>query len=270
MKIFSSIILGFVLFTSCIGCNSNASVDNDSSNTSVSSAETAKPQYQIIAQYPHNATSFTEGLEYIDSTLYESTGLNAQSKLARVDLKSGKDILKIDIDKKYFGEGITLLNNKIYQLTYQTEKAFLYDAKTFKKLNEFSYKGEGWGMTNDGKQLIMSNGSNNLIYRNAATFAEENTIAIFNENGSPLGSINELEYVDGFIYANIWQTDYIVKIDIAKRKVISRYDFSSLRNQYLAGDGNAEVLNGIAYNPTTKNFYITGKNWPLLFEVKFN
>ena len=269
MKIFSSIILGFVLFASCNGCNNTASVDTGQSSSEIST-EAVKPQYQIIAQYPHNASSFTEGLEYKDSTLYESTGLNAHSKLARVDLKTGKDILKIDIDKKYFGEGITLLDNKIYQLTYQTEKAFLYDAKTFKKLNEFSYKGEGWGMTNDGKQLIMSNGSNNLIYRNAVTFAEENTIAIFNENGSPLGNINELEYVDGFIYANIWQSDYIVKIDLEKRKVVARYDFSNLRNQYLAGDTNAEVLNGIAYNPKTKNFYITGKNWPLLFEIKFN
>lgn len=266
MKIFSSIMLIFIIAVSC----NNNSVETNKTDVSTPNTETAKPLFQLIAQYPHDASSFTEGLEFRDSTLYESTGLFGQSKLARVNLKTGKDILKIDIDKKYFGEGITMLNGKIYQLTYQTEKAFLYDAKTFKKLNEFSYKGEGWGMTNDGKQLIMSNGSNNLIYRNATTFAEENTIAIFDENGKPLDSINELEYVDGFIYANIWQTDCIVKIDIAKRKVVSKYDFINLRNQYIAGNQNADVLNGIAYNPKTKNFYITGKNWNLLFEVKLN
>jgi len=266
MKIFSSILLVFFVIVSC---NSNA-VETNNNSTSSENIEAAKPQFQLIAQYPHNATSFTEGLEYRDSTLYESTGLNAQSKLARVDLKTGKDILKIDIDNKYFGEGITMLNGKIYQLTYQTEKAFLYDAITFKKLKEFSYKGEGWGMTNNGKQLIMSNGSNNLIYRNATTFAEENTVAIFDENGKPLDSINELEFVDGYVYANIWQTDYIVKIDVAKGKVVARYNFNNLKLQYQSSVPNIDVLNGIAYNASTKNFYITGKNWNLLFEIKLN
>ncbi len=266
MKLLSIISLCII---TTISCNSNA-VETNNNNAPSQNTEATKPQFQLVAQYPHNATSFTEGLEYRDSTLYESTGLNAQSKLARVDLKTGKDILKIDIDKKYFGEGITILNGKIYQLTYQTEKAFLYDANTFKKLKEFSYKGEGWGMTNNGKQLIMSNGSNTLIYRNATTFAEENSLAIFDENGAPLNAINELEFVDGFVYANIWQTDYIVKIDVAKGKVVARYDFNNLKLQYQSNVPNIDVLNGIAYNPTTKNFYITGKNWNLLFEVKLN
>ncbi len=269
MKIFSSIVLGFILFTSCNGCNSNASVDSSNNSASVSSVETAKPQYQIIAQYPHSNTSFTEGLEYHDSTLIESTGLNEKSKLARVDIKTGKDIIKVDLDKKYFGEGITQLNGKIYQMTYKEEKCFVYDAKTFKKINELSYKGEGWGMTNNGKQIIMSNGSNNLYYRNANTFAEENVIAIFDENG-PLGNINELEYVDGFVYANIWYKSYIAKIDPKSGRVVAKYDFTGLMSQYMQGLGDEAVLNGIAYNPATKNFYITGKNWPLLFEIKFN
>ncbi len=264
MKILSLLSLCFIAI---ISCNSNASVD--SANTTTQTTETAKPQFQIIAQYPHSNTSFTEGLEYHDSTFIESTGLNEKSKLARVDIKTGKDILKIDLDKKYFGEGITQLNGKIYQMTYKEEKCFVYDAKTFKKLSELSYKGEGWGMTNDGKQLIMSNGSNNLYYRNTTTFAIENTIAIFDENG-PLGNINELEYVDGFVYANLWYKNYIAKIDPKSGRVVAKYDFTNLISQYLQGIRDEAVLNGIAYNPTTKNFYITGKNWPLLFEIKFN
>ncbi|MFY7963476.1 MAG: glutaminyl-peptide cyclotransferase [Chitinophagaceae bacterium] len=268
MKLLGSIILGFVLLTSCNGCNSNASVDSNN-NSASTSVETAKPPFQIVAQYPHSNTSFTEGLEYHDSTFIESTGLNGQSKLARTDIKTGRDILKIDLDKKFFGEGITQLNGKIYQLTYKEEKCFVYDAKTFKKLNELSYKGEGWGMTNNGKQIIMSNGSNNLYYRNANTFIEENVVAIFDENG-PLGNINELEYVDGFVYANIWYKSYIAKIDPKSGRVVAKYDFAGLISQYLPGLTDEAVLNGIAYNKSTKNFYITGKNWPLVFEIKFN
>ncbi len=262
MKILSLISFCFLATISC----NNSSVETNDSNTSTPTTEAeAKPQFQVIAQYPHNTTSFTEGLEYVDSTMYESTGLNGQSKLAKVDLKTGKDLQKIDIDKKYFGEGITIINNKLFMVTYQTEKGFVFDAKTLKKLSEFTYKGEGWGMTNDGKQIIMSNGTNNLSYRNATTFAEETVKSIFDENG-PLGNINELEYVDGFIYANIWQTNYIVKIDPKQGKVVAKYDLTSIANQC----PNADVLNGIAYNKKAKTFYITGKNYPLLFEIKLN
>lgn len=258
------------LFT-IISCNNSNTEERLTGAESVANAAAIeqKTAFQIIAQYPHNNTYFTEGLEYKDSVIYESTGLNEQSKLCKLDLKTGKELLEIDLDKKYFGEGITILNNKIYQLTYKEEKCFVYDAKTFKKLNELSYKGEGWGMTNNGKQIIMSNGSNNLYFRNTNTFVEENVIAIFDENG-PLGNINELEYVDGFVYANIWYKNYIVKIDPKQGKVIAKYDLSSLISQYLPNLSPEAVLNGIAYNPKTKNFYITGKNWPALFEIKFN
>jgi glutamine cyclotransferase len=266
MKIFYFVSILFFAITSCN--NSNAVETNDSS-TSTQNTSAIKPQFEVIKQYPHNTSSFTEGLEYIDSIMYESTGQFGQSKLAKVDLKTGQDLLKIDIDKKYFGEGITTINNKLFMVTYQTEKGFVFHAKTFKKLSEFSYKGEGWGMTNDGKQIIMSNGTNNLSYRNATTFAEETVKAIFDENG-PVGNINELEYVDGCIYANIWQTNYIVKIDPKQGKVIAKYDLTSIVNQYITNSPNADVLNGIAYNKKSKTFYITGKNWPLLFEIKFN
>lgn len=229
MKIFSSIILVFILIVSC---NNNDAIEANDNNTATKNIVEAKPPFQLIAQYPHNNTSFTEGFEYRDSSVFESTGLYGTSKLCRINLTTGKEILKIDLDKKYFGEGLTILNGKIYQITYKEEKCFVYNAKTFKKLNELSYKGEGWGMSNNGKQIIMSNGSNNLYYRNAATFANENVIAVFDENGKPLDNINELEWVDGLIYANIWQTNYIVKIDAKQGKVVQRYDFSNLVNQY--------------------------------------
>lgn len=267
MKILAFVSFSFLAITSCNN-SGGEEVSKTSENPQKNTVE-IKPQFEVINQYPHNTGSFTEGLEFVDSILYESTGLNDQSKLAKVDLKTGRDLQKIDIEGKYFGEGITIIKNKIFMVTYQTEKGFVFDAKTLKKEKEFSYKGEGWGMTNDGKQIIMSNGSNNLSYRNATTFAEENVVAIFDENG-PLANINELEYVDGFIYANIWQTNYIIKIDPKQGKVVKKYDLTALINQSIAGSVNADVLNGIAYNKKTKTFYVTGKNWPLLFEMKFN
>ncbi len=261
MKFLSTIL---ICFLTIISCNNNSASENINTST-----PTQQANFQIIKQYPHNSTSFTEGLEYRDSSLYESTGLNGTSKLSKIDINTGKDLLTINLDKKYFGEGITILNGKIFQLTYKEEKCFVYDLKSFKKLQEFSYTGEGWGMTNDGKQIINSNGSNNLYYRNANTFAEENIIAIFDENG-PLANINELEYVDGFIYANVWYKNYIVKIDPKQGKVIAKFDFSGLINQYMPNLHRDEVINGIAYNKQKGTFYITGKFWPLLFEIKMN
>ena len=209
-------------------------------------------------------------MEWHDSSLYESTGLDGKSKLARIDLKTGKDLLRIDLAKNIFGEGITVLNGKLYQLTYQTGKCFVYDFKTFKKISEFTYEGEGWGMTNDGKHLIMNNGNNNLYYRDPETFKIVNTVGVIDNNG-PLAKINELEYVDGFIYSNIWTTNYIVKIDPNSGHVIAKADLTNLINQYLPQTiEEGSVLNGIAYDSLGKRFFITGKNWPKLFEVKFN
>ncbi len=226
--------------------------------------------YTVLNVYPHDITSFTEGLEWHDSTLYESTGLDGKSKLAKVNLKTGKDIQRIDLAKDIFGEGITVLNGKIYQLTYQTGKCFVYDFKTFKKINEFDYEGEGWGMTNDGKHLIMNNGNNNLYFRDPETFKIVNTIGVIDNNG-PLAQINELEYVDGFIYSNVYTTNYIVKIDPNSGHVIAKADLSQIWN-FASQQKNeeADVLNGIAYNSAQKTFFITGKNWSKLFEVKFN
>ena len=267
-------IVTIFLFALLAGCGNNKPEDNTNDPNAITVP--AVLSYTITNVYPHNTGSYTEGLEWHDTTLYESTGNNGQSKLARIALHTGKDILKIDLAKEYYGEGITVLNGKIYQLTYLTGKCFVYDFKTFKKIGEFTYTGEGWGMTNDGKYLIMNNKSNNLYFRDPATFQVVKTVGVFDNNG-PVASINEMEYVDGFIYSNVWMTNYIVKIDPSSGKVLAKADFSYVLNKYAPGaiseddeqSGNS-VLNGIAYDSIGKRFFITGKNWPKLFEVKFN
>lgn len=235
--------------------------------------------YTVTATYPHNPLSFTEGLEYRDGFLYEGTGesngYNGTSKLAKVDLKTGNDVQKIGLDKQYFGEGITMLNGKLYQMTYKEQKCFVYDAKTFAKQKELSYDGQGWGLTNDGKQLIMSNGSSNLFFRDPETFAVTKTLQVTNQFGPlPDESINELEYVDGFVYANIWMTNKIIKIDINTGKVVAEIKLDDLLPRYApeaTGQGSkVDVLNGIAYDSAGKRFFITGKLYPKIFEVKFN
>lgn len=260
------------------GCRESA----NSENTIASSvSEPTALNYSITNVYPHNTSSFTEGLEWHDNFLYEGTGDTGgatyigNSKLAKIDLKTGKDVKMVPLSKDYFGEGITIFNGKIYQLTYKEEKCFVYDFKSFKKVNEFTYQGQGWGMTNDGKYLIMNNGSNNLYFRDPLTFQIVKTVGVFDNNG-PLGNINEMEYLDGVIYANVYLTNYIVKIDPQTGKVIGKADFSYLLNKYAPGElsendiNNGAVLNGIAYDSIGKRFFITGKLWPKVFEVKFN
>ncbi|MBV9987904.1 MAG: glutaminyl-peptide cyclotransferase [Chitinophagaceae bacterium] len=235
--------------------------------------------YNITNVYPHSIDAFTEGLEWHDNALYEGTGdpdYKGVSKLAKIDLATGKDLQKIGLSNEFFGEGITILNGKLYQLTYKEGKCFVYDAKTFKKIKEFGYSGEGWGMTNDGKYLIMDDGSNNIYYRDPETFAVVKAVGVSDNNG-PLASINELEYVDGYIYANVYTTNYIVKIDPKTGNVVSRADFSGILDKYAPGQlpeqqqrSEGAVLNGIAYDSVGKRFFVTGKLWPKLFELKFN
>ena len=239
--------------------------------------------YTITNVYPHNTGSFTEGLEWHDGFLYEgtgdpdhkNTGKPGKSKLAKIDLSTGKDVQQLYLTDDYFGEGITILNGKIYQLTWQEGKCFVYDYKTFKKIGEFTYKGEGWGMTNDGKYLIMNNSGDKLVYRDPVTFQIVKELGVTDNNG-PLASINELEYVDGFIYSNVYLTNKIVKIDPSNGKVVAQADFSFVLNKYAPGlvsdeeQKSSAVLNGIAYDSVGKRFFVTGKLWPKLFEVKFN
>jgi glutamine cyclotransferase len=236
--------------------------------------------YTITNVYPHDTSSFTEGLEWHDGFLYESTGNTGRGKLAKIDLATGKDVQRVSLAKEVFGEGITVLNGKIYQLTYHNGKCFVYDFTTFKKLSEFTYTGEGWGMTNDGKNLIMNNSGTNLYYLDPQTFQVVKTVTVVDNNG-PVSSINELEYVDGYIYSNVWITNsvlmnYILKIDPKTGHVVSKADFSNVIDKYAPGQltqeaiDNGAALNGIAYDNVGKRFFVTGKLWPKIFEVKFN
>lgn len=223
----------------------------------------------VIATLPHDTSYFTEGLEFYDSTLLESTGLRGASRLIQYLPSTGKVLRKLELDNKYFGEGITVLHDTLYQLTYQEKVAFLYDVKTFKKIKEVPFEvGEGWGLTNDGKNIIASTGSSNLYYFQPGTFNLLKTVTV-TENGSPVPNVNELEYVDGYIYANQWQYDYIVKIDPANGNVVAKYDLGRIQDSIKKTTPNHQGLNGIAYNGNTKKFYITGKYWPQLFEIQF-
>lgn len=261
----------FLIFFTIIFLAACGDGTSSSTATAVNSNEPAVMNYTITNIYPHDTSSYLEGLEWHDGKFLESTGspsYTGSSKLAYVDLKTGKDLQKITLDKKYFGEGTTLLNGKIYQLTYKENKCFVYDSKTFIKLKEFDYDGEGWGMTNNGKQLIMNNGSDKLYFRDPETFKIMSIVGVTNNFG-PLAEINEMEYVDGIIYANVYTRDIIIKINPESGKVLAQANFSGLKEKYFSSTPNADVLNGIAYDSVGKRFFITGKNWPKMFEVKF-
>lgn len=223
--------------------------------------------YSIVNVYPHDTSSYTQGLQWHNGHLYEGTGLVGESHLIKANLVDGKHLQKIAIDKNLFGEGITILNNKIYQLTWQDRKVFVYDLASFKKIGEFNWDYDGWGLTNNGKELIISTGSNNLYFVDPETFRILNTVGV-SSNYGPLGDINELEYVNGKIYANIYQSDYIAVIDPQSGQVEGKLDFTGLQAKSGKTYANADVLNGIAYDSSRQVFFITGKKWPSLFEVK--
>lgn len=219
----------------------------------------------IAKSYPHSATSFTQGLEFNGGVLYEGTGQRGQSMVAQVDLNSGSVLKKMGLDGTYFGEGITVLGDKLYQLTWQEQKCFVYNKNTLQLEKDIAYIGEGWGLCNDGTSLIMSNGTERITFRNPKTFAIERTIEVYTHQG-PVTNLNELEYADDLIYANVWQTNKVAVIDPMNGKVLAEIDATDLVKE---GRGNGDVLNGIAFNTKTDKWYMTGKNWIKLFEVTF-
>lgn len=226
--------------------------------------------YTVVKVYPHDTASYTQGLIWHNNQLFEGTGLNGQSKLMLTDLTSGKALKKVDLSNSYFGEGITILNNKIYQLTWREHKVFVYDASTFKNEKEFDWTFEGWGLTTNGTQLIISTGGSNLYFVNPETFNIEKTVGVSDNNGY-VGNLNELEWVDGKIYANVYMTNFIVQINANTGAVEGKIDFTDLLQKTNTPiNENMDVLNGIAYDPSKKAFYITGKKWPAMFEIKLN
>lgn len=222
---------------------------------------------EIVQTYPHNTTSFTQGLEFNDGILYESTGdpnHSGATMVAQVKLQNGEILNKKMLDGNYFGEGITVMNDKVYQITWTEQKCFIYDKKTLQMdIKDFSYTGEGWGLCNDGKSIIMSDGTERIVFRNPATFQVERSIEVYDQVG-PRAKLNELEYIDGKIYANVWMLDLILVIDPQTGKVLAEIDAAAVSQ---AGKGSGDVLNGIAYNPASKKLYVTGKYWAKLFEV---
>ncbi len=219
---------------------------------------------KVIKTYPHQVASFTQGLEFNNGELYEGTGQKGASKIAKVDLKTGKHLQEMNIDATYFGEGITVLNGLIYQLTWTSGKCFVYDQQNLQLKSELLYSGEGWGLCNDGTQIIMSNGTERLVFRDPKTFQITKSIEVYTNQG-PIPNLNELEFIDGKIYANVWMTNRIMVIDPQTGKVEAVIDGNE---PYKIGQGGGDVLNGIAYNTLTKSLYLTGKYWPLLMEVQ--
>jgi glutaminyl-peptide cyclotransferase len=223
--------------------------------------------YGVRAQWPHDVEAFTQGLVIHDGKLYESTGQKGESWMGVIDVKTGKPEKKVDLPAEYFGEGITILNNKIYQLTWTSKIGFVYDLKTFNRIQSFEYNTPGWGITHDTKNLIMSDGTNKLTYLDTVSLKPLRSISVTDENGD-VKDLNELEYIEGYIFANIWQTNTIVKIDPQSGKVVGRLDLSQLARDAQMRSPKVDVLNGIAYHPTTKLVLVTGKYWPMTYVIQ--
>ena len=223
--------------------------------------------YEIVNTYPHDTSSFTEGLEFYNGILYENTGEKGKSKLLKIDYKTGKILQEVPMNAEYFGEGITVINNKIYQLTWQDNVGFIYDAATMKLEKKFNYDKpiEGWGMTNDGKNIYQSDGTEKIWTMNPETQKLLSYINVYS-GSEKIKSVNELEWVDGKIYANIWQKDAVAVINPLSGAVEYIVNLAKLRK--LTKAKPEDTLNGIAYNPVTKTFFVTGKNWDKMFEIR--
>lgn len=236
-------------------------------------AGTPRLPYTVMNAFPHDTSSFTQGLVIHNGQLYESTGspgeaiTNNGSWIGPVDLNTGKATPKVTLPKEYFGEGMTILHDKAYYITWQSKKGFVYQLPDFKKIREFSYNTEGWGLTNDGTNLIMSDGSNKLYFYSPDSMKLMNMVSVNDHNG-PVPNINELEYINGFVYANQWETPYIIKIDPASGKVVGQMDLTALVNEANIAYPHTDVLNGIAFDITNGKIYVTGKKWPKLYEIK--
>ncbi len=222
--------------------------------------------YEVIKAYPHDGTAFTQGLIYVDGTLYESTGLNGQSSIRKVDLATGKVLQKQSVDPAHFAEGLTEWDGKLIQLTWQSGIGFIYDRATLRLKGTFNYSGEGWGLTHDGNRLILSDGSANLRFLNPDSFREIGRVVV-RDHGAPVQDLNELEFVKGEVYANVWHTNRIARISPATGEVLGWIDLSGLISQRLLPHSEA-VLNGIAYDSANDRLFVTGKLWPKLFEIR--
>lgn len=261
----------------------NCSSGPTTNQNSVKPANTAKPAstvptytYEVRSSHPHDRDAFTQGLAFHNGFLYESTGQYEESTLRKVDIATGKIVQKTQLGDDFFGEGMAIIGDKVYQLTWREGTAFVYNLSDLKPVKEFRYQGEGWGLTFDGTNLIMSDGTHVIRFIDPATFETVRTIAVNREDGRPLMQINELEYVKGEIWANIWHSDkpsvlgrpnHIARIDPATGKLLGYIDLSGISPADQARDSE-NTLNGIAYDPATDRIWVTGKNWSKLYEIR--
>jgi glutaminyl-peptide cyclotransferase len=243
---------------------SNATTGAGESATSGERARQAS--YEVVNSYPHDPTSFTQGLLWQNGGFYESTGLYGQSKLRRLEFPSGRVLKESGLQTDLFGEGLALVDSRLIQLTWKSHRGFVYDLDSFRLLQEFTYDTEGWGLTHDGKNLILSDGSSELLYLDPQTFKPVKKLAV-TMNGRPVTELNELEFIEGEIWANVWQTDLILRIDPSTGRVTS---FLDLKGILAPSDrtGREDVLNGIAYDSEHKRIFVTGKLWPRIFEIR--
>lgn len=236
-------------------------------------------QFETIARHPHDPKAYTQGLFYEDGFLYEGTGHYGRSSLRKVEPTTGKAVMQVSLPQKYFAEGIERVGDKIFQLTWKEGVCLIYDKTTFKFLGQFAYSGEGWGLTFDGEHLIFSDGSNELRFLDPSTFKQKRSVKVTERQTKtkktvPIRNLNELEYIRGEVWANVWQTPHIVRIDPKNGNVIGWIDFSAfvpaeLKEELLGRFGNRDrVLNGIAFDPATNRVFITGKEWPILYELR--
>ena len=242
----------------------------DSYNLKLRFKSDIKPELyecKIVNTYPHDKKAYTQGLFYDNGIMYEGTGQNGQSSLRKVDYKTGKLLAELSLEAKYFGEGITAFKDKIIQLTWRSKTGFVYDKSSFKLITTLKYATEGWGITTDGERLIMSDGTQTIHFLDPEYFNEIGKVEVYDQDG-PVDSINELEYINGLVYANIWQSEYIIAFDPKTGKVLKRIDCRKIvPNGYQGEQDN--VLNGIAFDQENNRYFVTGKRWPSLFEVKF-
>ncbi len=223
--------------------------------------------YEVVKAYPHDRNAFTQGLFWLDGYLYESTGRVDQSGVRKVRLETGEVMQKRDLPAPYFGEGIVNFGGKLHELTWQHQKAFTYDLATFAPQGEWTYTGEGWGLTQDGRQIIMSDGTPDLRFIDPATMKETRRVRVTFQ-GQPIGNLNELEFIKGEVWANVWMTDVIVRIDPATGYVVGRILLNDLLKPEDRRGSNPDVLNGIAYDAATDRIFVTGKLWPRLYEIR--
>ena len=264
-KIRLILVLGVAL--SSLQCQPGTNgVQPASQPSTTAPAVVPKYGYQIVNIWPHDSNAFTQGLILADGKLLESTGQEGASSLRTVELETGKILKKVDVPEPYFAEGIAMLNGKVYQLTWQHQRGFIYDSQSFERVGEFNYAGEGWGLTTDGQSLILSDGSNRLRFLDPTSFAVTKTLNVV-DGRIPVDELNELEWVQGEIYANVWHDNRIAIIDPQNGRVKGWIDLTGLMPDGQLSDEEA-VLNGIAYDQANDKLFVTGKLWPSLFEIK--